>query len=834
MQVNRVKFLRRAMIGLIVVVLLAVALNYLQTLRSRAHIVKQAAQVLSSDMLRSAESIEYSKYENGRVRFKIRAERLLETRQGKSLLQGIEAFAWNADGSISNQIRSQRAEYDGDHKLADFSGDVRLDIGEDVQVRTNSLHYDLNTNVGSTDDRIQFASKQAQGTARGVRYNQVQRSLELNGDLDFTITRPVTKQDGSVQTEHIHARSSRGYYSRREGIFRFQGNAHLDSELSSLSGDTIEARFREDQKHLSSLICEGNVIYQSKDTHEARTLQGDRMTFGIGQDSGSLQSIDVLGHGSFASTTAIAEQALRGSTIHMEIDAAAGLPTQVLSDGAVEFRMKREAEVTVMTGEKLNAFFVAGTSLLREIDVQQRARMLTSRPQDAGQDELSAEEIRLSFREMQGRSTLNELKADRSVRFVSTPAKKAGGARSEPSRSLSAASLAVLYSKSGDYFESGIAAGNVILSGIPLGEAGHSEIRRLTADTVQFHFFPGNNRLKDFDGDGHIQVLYQKPADPATKAAAQEFRTSSSGMRATFKEADGTAQEVSQWGDFQYQDASRSASSGRSDYDALKEVLVLRESPRISDANGTTAGDLVEYDRKQKILSVRQHVRSIMKAKKENRGTPFANASGSSTPGIITAEEMRYWTEQSRARFAGDVQLLSENGQLQAMVLETLNGDERVEAQGNVRHFIPRKETAEETKPGTKNEASASEPAKNLQRAPVLIKSSQMRYIKAENSVHYSGNVNLTSAEMEMSAESLDVFLDKEGKQIERATAKGKVAIHQAGREIKGDTADYYLVASKLVVSGNPAEVRDPAQGKSVARRLTFLIADDRILLENP
>lgn len=523
MQVNRVKFLRRAMIGLIVVVLLAVALNYLQTLRSRAHIVKQAAQVLSSDMLRSAESIEYSKYENGRVRFKIRAERLLETRQGKSLLQGIEAFAWNADGSVSNQIRSQRAEYDSDHKLADFSGDVRLDIGEDVQVRTNSLHYDLNTNVGSTDDRIQFASKQAQGTARGVRYNQVQRSLELNGDLDFTITRPVTKQDGSVQTEHIRARSSRGYYSRREGIFRFQGNAHLDSELSSLSGDTIEARFREDQKHLSSLICEGNVIYQSKDTHEARTLQGDRMTFGIGQDSGSLQSIDVLGHGSFASTTAIAEQALRGSTIHMEIDAAAGLPTQVLSDGAVEFRMKREAEVTVMTGEKLNAFFVAGTSLLREIDVQQRARMLTSRPQDAGQDELSAEEIRLSFREMQGRSTLNELKADRSVRFVSTPAKKAGGARSEPSRSLSAASLAVLYSKSGDYFESGIAAGNVILSGIPLGEAGHSEIRRLTADTVQFHFFPGNNRLKDFDGDGHIQVLYQKPADPATKAAAQEF-----------------------------------------------------------------------------------------------------------------------------------------------------------------------------------------------------------------------------------------------------------------------------------------------------------------------
>lgn len=834
MQVNHVKFLRRSMIGLIIVVLLAVALNYLHTLRSRAHIIKQAAQVLSSDMLRSAESIEYSKYENGTVRFKIRAERLLETRQGKSLLQGIEAFAWNPDGSISNQIRSRRAEYDSDHKLVDFSGDVRLDIGEDVEVRTNSLHYDLNTNVGSTDDRIRFASKQAQGTARGVRYNQAQKSLDLNGDLDFTITRPVTKQDGSVQTEHVRARSSRGYYSRGEGIFRFEGNAHLDSESSSLSGDTIEARFSEDQKHLSSLICEGNVIYQSKDAQEARTLQGDRMTFGIGQDNGSLQSIDVLGHGSFASKTPMAEQALRGSTIHMEIEPTAGLPKQVLSDGGVEFRMKREAEETVMTGEKLNASFVAGTNLLREIDVQQRARMLTSRSQDAGQDELSAEEIRLSFRETQGRSTLNELKADRSVRFNSTPAKKAGNARSEPSRSLSATSLTVLYSKAGDYFESGMAAGNVVLSGIPLGEAGHPEIRRLLADTVQFHFFPGNNRLKDFDGDGHIQVFYQKPADPATEAPAQEFRTSSSKMRATFKEADGTAQEVSQWGDFQYQDASRTANSGRSDYDALKEILVLRESPRISDPNGTTAGDLVEYDRKQKILSVRQHVRSIMKPKDNNQGRPFTNAFGSSAPGIITAEEMKYWTDESRARFTGDVQLLSESGQLQAKVLEILNGEEQVEAQGNVRHLIPRKEAGEEAKPSTKKEASATKPEKDLQRVPILIRSSKMRYSKAENSIHYLGNVNLTSADMEMSAESLDVILDKEGKQIERATAKGKVAIHQAGREVKGDTADYYLVAGKLVVSGNPAEVRDPAHGKSLARRLTFFTTDDRIVLENP
>ena len=250
------------MIGLIVIVLLAVAYNYLQTWRRRAAIIRPAMDVLSADMMRSADSIEYSTYDNGKVRFKIHAERLLETRGGKSLLQGVEASDRSTDGSGGNQIRSERAEYDADHKLVDFSGDVRLSIGSDVEIRTPSLHYDLNTNVGNTDDRIRFESKQAQGTARGIRYRQDRKTVELAGDLDFYIARPVTKPDGSVQTDRIHATSNRGYYSREERILRFQENARLSNETSALSGEDIVARFSEDQRHLvsPSTRCESFIM----------------------------------------------------------------------------------------------------------------------------------------------------------------------------------------------------------------------------------------------------------------------------------------------------------------------------------------------------------------------------------------------------------------------------------------------------------------------------------------------------------------------------------------------------------------------------------------------
>ncbi|HYK90617.1 MAG TPA: LPS export ABC transporter periplasmic protein LptC, partial [Acidobacteriota bacterium] len=644
MRVAHIKLLRRSMIGIIVIVLLAVAYNYLHTWRNRARVITQAAEVLSSDMMRSADSIEYSTYENGRVRFKIRAERLLETRAGKNLLQGVEGSDRNPDGSIGNQIRSQRAEYDADHKMADFSGNVQLDIGSDVRIRTDSLHYDLNANIGMTDAPIQFASKEAQGTARGVVYNQPKKTIELKGNLDFTITRAPSTQNDSHQTEHIRARSSRGFFSKDERLLRFMGDAHLDSESASLSGELIEARFSEDQKHLTSLVCEGNVAYQSsQDALGPRTLQGDRMVFGIDQDSGSLQRIDVSGRAAFSSKSPEGDQELRGSTIHMELNTSNGQPSQIQSQGGVELRMKRPAEETLVTGESLETLFAPDSAVLQAIHVHEHARMLTIRPQEAARDELSAEDVRLSFREVEGRSALSELKAETSVQLNSTPPKTNETSPSAATRSLAANALTMTYSESGDNFESGRATGNVVLIGIPLGEAGRPEIRRLTADVVEFHFFAGSNRLRDFRGENRVRVYYLKPADPTTESPPQEFHTSSSHIEAAFRETDGAAQQVSQWGDFQYQDGARTASSGRGDYDAQKEILYLRDTPRIADNSGTTSGDIIQYDRRQKILTVQNHVRSVLKAREGSQVTPFASTSGSASATVITADGMQYW-----------------------------------------------------------------------------------------------------------------------------------------------------------------------------------------------
>jgi lipopolysaccharide export system protein LptA len=386
----------------------------------------------------------------------------------------------------------------------------------------------------------------------------------------------------------------------------------------------------------------------------------------------------------------------------------------------------------------------------------------------------------------------------------------------------------MFYAKEEESFESGNAAGSVVVSESRNSSDSKAETRRMLADRMQFHFFPGNNRLRDVDADGHVQVIQQGNARSDAKSAVDKFRTSSDKMKAIFSLQNNvsTVESMTQWGNFRYTDASMSATAGRCDYDARAKKLVMRESPRIADEMNSTTGEWMEYEQTPGLLSVHGRVRSVLNTGKGTES--FFASSSSSAPAIITADGMRYWKPDRRARYVGRVQLLSENGQLQAGTLEIVENGERVEAQDSIRHFIPQRPASE-----TPASADKTIEVKKSEGRSMLIQSSYLKYIRGNNSIAYWGSVLVQSDDIVMGSDSLDILIAAGGKSVEHATARGKVNIRQGKRICKGDTADYFLDPQKFVLLGNPAEVDDPAKGKSFAGRLTSFIADDRILLEN-
>jgi LPS export ABC transporter protein LptC len=834
LNVTLVKALRRILGGLIAIIVLAVSLNYIHTWRQRSRIVKQTARILSTEMLRSADSIEYSENENGITIFKIRAERLLETRQGLSLLEGIEARDFNPDGTTRNQIRSRFAEYDRDRKKALFKENVRLQTGQHAELKTESLFYDLDSNIGETGDRIQFDAPQGRGTAKGVLYDHAKKLLILKNAVEFILSRTSTNKAGETKTEEMKVVSKQAYYDDEAGSIRFIGEARIDSQLSELAGDEIEACFTNDKKHIRSLECRGHSSYRSRDNGGTRLLQGDRLEFVLNQTAGTLERITAHGNGSFDTKSETSVDELRAGEIQIALDPDRGVPTGVRSQADVRYRSQRDSSETILSGDQLHADFAAGSSALEKLKLSGNARMASKAGGNGRPDQLRAEEILMRFRALDGRSTPQDLLADRSVKYDLQARPKTSNADSQPARSLSAGSMRIIYSAEGGQIESGTAKGNVELSSTETGDGEGTEIRRLLADEIRFHFSPKDNRIKEFEGDGNVRIFFAKRASSPQAASGNEFQTASSKMRATFRESDGSAESVSQWGGFSYRDGDRIATSGRCDYNALNEQLVLRESPQISDAMSSTTSEWLQYDRKKKVMSARGQLRSILQAAKPDKSSPGKSPPKSSSSSIITAEEMHYWSEEERARYTGHVQMLSESGQLQAQILDIFDSGQRVEAQGDVLHLISRIEPQNrDQSPKQLQETAPKSGAAPSQDSPLRIRCGSLQFLRKENIMHYAGKATVQSDDLWMSADSLDAMLTEDQRRIDRAIAKKNLFIRQGEREVQGDQCEYYLNPGKFIVTGNLAQIRDPVRGKSSARRLTFFTTDDRILLEN-
>jgi lipopolysaccharide export system protein LptA len=333
------------------------------------------------------------------------------------------------------------------------------------------------------------------------------------------------------------------------------------------------------------------------------------------------------------------------------------------------------------------------------------------------------------------------------------------------------------------------------------------------------------------DAEENVRVIYDRKKGASSGSGVESFRTASEQFRAVFKLERGSSalESVRQSGNFTYRDARRSVEAERCDYDAAGQLLVLTGSPEILDDMSATTGKRAEYNQEQKELSVFGQVRSELGASDE--GKSFFGSSSSSSPVIITAEEM-HGAEDEYIRYSGQVQLLSESQHLQAQMLDILGGGDRVEAQGGILHII--------SGGGGPNDAMESgKSPESANKEPMIIRSRELKYSREDKTLAYSGNVRLETGDLNVTSNSLDAALDDDEKNVESAIARGsengseRVFIRQGGRECRGDTAYWYLDPGKFEVIGNPAEAYDPERGRSFAHRLTYFTADDRIRLES-
>ena len=181
---------------------------------------------------------------------------------------------------------------------------------------------------------------------------------------------------------------------------------------------------------------------------------------------------------------------------------------------------------------------------------------------------------------------------------------------------------------------------------------------------------------------------------------------------------------------------------------------------------------------------------------------------------FITADKMIYSAEQKRFLFSGGIKSWQEK---EILIAEELSVDQRtgkIECEGQVKSIF------------------SYESKNSGEQGRVEISAKKMSYNPEEKTLIFSDTCSLKTRDVLMTSQSLNIYLGEGQGEMRKFIAKGKVIIAQQNSEGRGEEAHFDVENETIVLLGNPVLI-DKIRGKIEGDKLTFFIADDKIIVEN-
>jgi lipopolysaccharide export system protein LptA len=200
-------------------------------------------QRLGLNIQQEANGWTYTHEQRGRTVYKIHASKLVQMKKGSNvLLHDVRIELYGEDGSRVDRIEGSEFEYDPKAGLARATGQVEITLmrpgvapaiapkatptqavnekqkdtalaaaaesasASAIHVKTSGLTFDRNSEMASTDQRVEFSLAQGSGSAIGASYNSEQGLLVL----DHAVELNTKRGDDVVTLRAQHAEFERG------------------------------------------------------------------------------------------------------------------------------------------------------------------------------------------------------------------------------------------------------------------------------------------------------------------------------------------------------------------------------------------------------------------------------------------------------------------------------------------------------------------------------------------------------------------------------------------------------------------------------------------------
>jgi len=384
--------------------------------------------------------------------------------------------------------------------------------------------------------------------------------------------------------------------------------------------------------------------------------------------------------------------------------------------------------------------------------------------------------------------------------------------------------------------------------------------------------FDEKNRMRRLLAHNGTQLDRDRPGKPHQSSTSQEL----------VADFDTKTQwtTVDQTGNVHFQSAEQSGQAASSHVDRATDLVTLTGSAEASDAASRTSADTIVFNDTNKDVRADGHV--VTSYRKPPNGSTAAPTSPStigtplslgSDPANITAEHLVGNSTTHRAVYTGHARLWQGESTMEADEIE-LNRDKRqLDARGNVRAVFVQVGNSPAAKPlapppPSRSRGAAAKPATNTaKQAPapkgpdvIRVHATNLTYWDAKSQAHLDGGCTAESRDGTITGQSCDLFFAPSTKvagaapapqtspkspsataqaapgasqRLDHAIFTGNVVVRSEDRRATGERGEYDSASSKFVISGGNPTLYDGSGTSTTGRQLTFLIADDTILVDS-
>src|SRR5260370_10967941 len=422
--------------------------------------------------------------------------------------------------------------------------------------------------------------------------------------------------------------------------------------------------------------------------------------------------------------------------------------------------------------------------------------------------------LNLDFQAQGERSLLKEMRAEgRSVVNLSAPRSRASDPRAASKR-LTADAIKMTWRGTGKDLEKAEAVGNAEVYIEPVQKTAKADRKTLTAPRFDCGFFESGNLARNCTATGGARAVI----DPMIETPNRSTRTiTSQNMTAGFSRETQDPEKIEALGDVKFNQKDKNGVAASGSYTASDETVRLRGGePTVWDSRARTRAIEIDSNTATDISFARGKVQTTYYSQEQTNGAaPFRKVK---SPVYILGDRAEVNHDSGVATYSGNSRMWQDDNFVRADTITLFREQKRMESRGHVQSALYQ---------------ARQKNGNSTVVVPVFATAEFMRYSDPERLLHYETNVDIKQGTDRMTSEVADVYLQKEGNEVERTVAQRNVVLTQPNKRGTGDWCQYTTADEIAILKGNPAHVEDAEQGTTEGSRVTIYRRENRAVADD-